>query len=65
MIERRSRRLMYTAFAPMLPMSVKPSDKLIKHFYATLGEQIQLYLDHAGNFREALGARFRLSGSGA
>ena len=35
------------------------------HFYATLGQQIQLYLDHDGNFRGALGARFRLSGSGA
>lgn len=65
MIERRSRHLMYTAFAPMLPISVKPSDKLIMHFYATLGQQIQLYLDHDGNFRGALGARFRLSGSGA
>lgn len=44
---------MYTAFAPMLPVSVKPSDELIKDFYATLSQQSQLYLDHDGNFRRA------------
>ncbi len=42
-IERRSRHLMYTAFAPMLPVSVKPLDKLTKDLRHP-GQQIQFYL---------------------
>ncbi len=37
----------------MNALNVKPSDKLVKDYYAALGQYSQLHLDHEGTVRSA------------
>ena len=43
----------------MNTLNVKPSDKLVKDYYAVLGQYSQLHLDHEGTVRSAFQAVLR------
>jgi hypothetical protein len=43
----------------MNALNVKPSDKLVKDYYAALGQYSQLHLDHEGTVRSAFQAVLR------